>query len=141
MKLQIIALLITFTGICHAQSTSNNPSPLHMEEALALADASHLNTKASVRTKTIVLRTRQLITQQLVYPKIAQENSIEGTVMIEVFISDQGKIKEATILDSPHVQLDKAISNSMKQITGTQVVDPQLARNLRIKVPIQFRLK
>ena len=138
--IQIIAILFAFSITCQAQSASTKLNPLEISEDFPVENKKQINT-ISASSQTAVLRIRQLLTQKMEYTQVARENGIEGTVMVEVTIANGGKIQEATILQSPHDLLDQAVTRSMKLIEGTQIIKKYPARTLKVKVPVNFRLK
>ena len=62
------------------------------------------------------------------YPKEAKEKGIEGKVVLEILIDNEGKVRKATLIDGPGYGLNKAALESIKKFKfapakiGDQVV-------------------
>ncbi len=83
----------------------------------------------------------EYLSQHLVYPELAQENSLEGTVKVEVLINEFGKVSEVCILqglgkliDAPVMELLREMPRWMPAVRNGQKV-PQ-----RLVVPVKFSL-
>ena len=77
-----------------------------------------------------------------VYPEIAQEAGIEGTVIVQAFINDKGVVEETIILKGvPNTGLDEAAAEA---IMGTRF-KPAKQRDrpvgVWISIPVHFTLK
>ncbi|MAW07612.1 MAG: hypothetical protein CME61_04950 [Halobacteriovoraceae bacterium] len=49
------------------------------------------------------------------YPKEAKEKGIEGKVILEILIDDQGRVRKATLIDGPGYGLNEVALNSIKK--------------------------
>ena len=75
------------------------------------------------------------------YPKIAEENGIEGRVMMQFIVRSTGEITDIKVARSVDPSLDKeairVISSMPKWIPGKQGGE---AVNVRYTMPLTFRL-
>ncbi|MBK8806719.1 MAG: TonB family protein [Bacteroidales bacterium] len=81
------------------------------------------------------------VNSRLNYPIIAQENGIQGKVIVSFTIDEYGLIKNPVILESVHPSLDyevlRAISSTPLWTPGTQEGQPV---SVRLSVPFNFVL-
>ena len=76
------------------------------------------------------------------YPEIAQEAGIEGTVVVQVFVDDKGRVKETLILKGiPNTGLDEAASNAIRTVRFRPAKQRERAVGVWISIPVNFRLK
>ena len=76
------------------------------------------------------------------YPEIAQEAGIEGTVVVQVFVDDRGRVKETVILKGiPNTGLDEAASDAIRQVRFRPAKQRERAVGVWISIPVNFRLK
>ena len=82
------------------------------------------------------------IQQHIVYPEIAQEAGIEGTVVIQAFVSKKGKVTETLVLKSiPNTGLDEAAMEAIKKTKFIPAKQRDRAVGVWISIPVNFRLK
>ena len=74
-----------------------------------------------------------------VYPAMAQDAEVEGTVLVRVLVGTDGKIKDCLVIDGPQALQDAAVV-----CAKTAVFKPALVQNKPVEVwvmmPITFRL-
>ncbi len=76
------------------------------------------------------------------YPEIAQEAGIEGTVVVQVFVDDKGRVKETVILKGiPNTGLDEAASDAIRDVRFRPARQRERAVGVWISIPVNFRLK
>ena len=76
------------------------------------------------------------------YPEIAQEAGIEGTVVVQVFVDDKGRVKETVILKGiPNTGLDEAASEAIRSVRFRPAKQRERAVGVWISIPVNFRLK
>ena len=76
------------------------------------------------------------------YPEIAQEAGIEGTVVVQVFVDERGRVKETLILKGiPNTGLDEAASNAIRGVRFRPAKQRERAVGVWISIPVNFRLK
>ena len=74
--------------------------------------------------------------------EIAQEAGIEGTVVVQVFVDDKGRVKETVILKGiPNTGLDEAASDAIRQVRFRPARQRERAVGVWISIPVNFRLK
>jgi len=75
-----------------------------------------------------------------IYPKIAAEAKIEGSVILEITTDIDGKVQEARVLRSIPL-LDQAAIDAVKQwVFESLIIDGQ-QRSVILTVSVQFKLK
>lgn len=76
------------------------------------------------------------------YPEIAQEAGIEGTVVVQVFVDDKGRVKETIILKGiPNTGLDEAAADAIRKVRFRPAKQRERAVGVWISIPVNFRLK
>jgi protein TonB len=83
----------------------------------------------------------KFIQKNLVYPEIAQENTIEGTVVVEFIVEKDGSIGNIKVIKDIGGGCGDAAVNVMKKMPkwnpGKQRDNPV---RVKMKAPIKFRL-
>jgi len=76
------------------------------------------------------------------YPEIAQEAGIEGTVVVQVFVDDKGRVKDTVILKGiPNTGLDEAATVAIRAVRFRPAKQRERAVGVWISIPVNFRLK
>lgn len=76
------------------------------------------------------------------YPEIAQEAGIEGTVVVQVFVDDKGRVKDTVILKGiPNTGLDEAATTAIRAVRFRPAKQRERAVGVWISIPVNFRLK
>ena len=76
------------------------------------------------------------------YPEIAQEAGIEGTVVVQVFVDDRGRVKDTVILKGiPNTGLNEAASTAIRAVRFRPAKQRERAVGVWISIPVNFRLK
>ena len=76
------------------------------------------------------------------YPEIAQEAGIEGTVIVQVFVDEKGRVKDTVILKGiPNTGLDEAASEAIRTVRFRPAKQRERAVGVWISIPVNFRLK
>ena len=77
-----------------------------------------------------------------VYPEIAQEAGIEGTVVVQVFIDKRGRVKDTLILKGiPNTGLDEAAISAIRKTRFRPAKQRERPVGVWISIPVNFRLK
>ena len=77
-----------------------------------------------------------------VYPEIAQEAGIEGTVVVQVFIDKKGRVQDTVILKGiPNTGLDEAAISAIRKTRFRPAKQRERAVGVWISIPVNFRLK
>ncbi|NOZ74928.1 MAG: M56 family metallopeptidase [FCB group bacterium] len=75
------------------------------------------------------------------YPKVAQAAGIEGLVIVQAFIDDQGIVKKTTILKGiPNTGLNEAAMEALKAVRFTPAMQKDKPVGVWISVPVNFKL-
>jgi protein TonB len=81
---------------------------------------------------------------RLKYPEEARKNNIEGSVIIQVFVSREGKVLQTRILryqgSSDNPLLEEAALNAVKQTTFTPAIQGGQPISMWWPIPIKFLL-
>ncbi len=81
------------------------------------------------------------ILANLVYPKIAQEAGIEGTVLLNVYVSDKGFVEEIVVVKGlPKTGLDEAAIRAVRQVRFKPAKQRDRALGVWIAIPIKFQI-
>ena len=76
------------------------------------------------------------------YPEIAQEAGIEGTVVVQVFVDEKGRVKDTVILKGiPNTGLDEAATEAIRKVRFRPAKQRERAVAVWISIPVNFRLK
>ena len=82
------------------------------------------------------------IQRNIVYPEIAQEAGIEGTVVIQAFVDKKGKVTDTIVLKGiPNTGLDEAAMVAIKKTKFNPAKQRDRAVGVWISIPVNFRLK
>jgi len=82
------------------------------------------------------------IQRNIVYPEIAQEAGIEGTVVIQAFVDKKGKVTDTIVLKGiPNTGLDEAAMAAIKKTKFNPAKQRDRAVGVWISIPVNFRLK
>jgi len=77
-----------------------------------------------------------------VYPEIAQEAGIEGTVIVQAFINAKGIVEETIILKGvPNTGLDEAASEAIRRTRFKPAKQRDRPVGVWISIPVHFTLK
>lgn len=76
------------------------------------------------------------------YPEIAQEAGIEGTVIVQAFINENGDVERVVIVKGiPKTGLNEAAKNAVKRTKWKPAKQRDRAVGVWYSIPIVFRLK
>ena len=82
------------------------------------------------------------IQRNIVYPEIAQEAGIEGTVVIQAFVDKKGKVTDTVVLKGiPNTGLDEAAMVAITKTKFKPAKQRDRAVGVWISIPVNFRLK
>ena len=77
-----------------------------------------------------------------VYPEIAQEAGIEGTVVVQVCIDKKGRVQDTVILKGiPNTGLDEAALKAIRKTRFRPAKQRERPVGVWISIPVNFRLK
>ncbi|MBT3251667.1 MAG: energy transducer TonB [Candidatus Marinimicrobia bacterium] len=80
--------------------------------------------------------------RNVVYPDIAMEAGIEGTVIIQAFINDKGVVTDWVIMKGiPNTGLDEAAIEAIKKTRWKPALQRDRKVGVWISIPINFSLK
>ncbi|MBT3251664.1 MAG: energy transducer TonB [Candidatus Marinimicrobia bacterium] len=80
--------------------------------------------------------------RNVIYPEIAREAGIHGTVIIQTYIDENGKIKETIILNGmPNTGLDEAAIKAIRKTKWKPAQQRDKNVAVWVSIPIKFSLK
>jgi len=75
------------------------------------------------------------------YPESARKDSLEGVVVLQIFVSESGKTKEINILRSVREDLDQAAVRAIQNISWKPAESKGKPVGVWVSVPVKFQLK
>ena len=82
------------------------------------------------------------IQRNIIYPEIAQEAGIEGTVVIQAFVDKKGKVTDTVVLKGiPNTGLNEAAITAIEKTRFKPAKQRDRAVGVWISIPVNFRLK
>ena len=82
------------------------------------------------------------VNSRLVYPEIAKENGIEGTVFLQFTIGADGRMQDVKVVRSPDETLSK---EALRVVSSSPKWEPGRQRDRAVKVsytfPVVYRLR
>lgn len=82
------------------------------------------------------------IVEKLVYPPLAREAGIEGTIILQVFVNAKGFVEDVVVQKSlPGTGFDEAGAKAIKQVRFKPARQRDRALGVWIAIPISFRLR
>ncbi|HCK99878.1 MAG TPA: energy transducer TonB [Candidatus Marinimicrobia bacterium] len=82
------------------------------------------------------------IQRNVIYPEIAQEAGIEGTVVVQAFVNEFGKVTECVILKGvPNTGLDEAAVDAIKKTRFKPAKQRDRNVGVYISIPVIFKLQ
>ncbi len=84
----------------------------------------------------------EAIQKNVVYPEIAQEAGIEGTVIVQAFVDKKGKVQDCVILKGvPNTGLDEAAVKAIKMTRFIPAMQRDRKVGVYISIPVIFKLR
>ena len=75
------------------------------------------------------------------YPEIAQEDGFEGTVVVQVFVNEKGRVTETAILRGiPDSGLDEAAIKAIEKVKFRPARKGNKKVGVWMSIPVNFRL-
>ncbi len=84
----------------------------------------------------------EAIQRNVIYPEIAQEAGIEGTVVVQAYVDEFGKVRDCNILKGiPNTGLNEAAINAIKKTDFKPAKQRDRNVGVWISIPVIFKLK
>jgi protein TonB len=84
----------------------------------------------------------EAIGRAIIYPDIAREAGIEGTVVVQIFVNERGYVEEVVVLKGlPMTGLDEAAISGIKKVRFKPAKQRDRRIGVWISVVVNFRLK
>ncbi|MCE2502852.1 MAG: energy transducer TonB [Chlorobi bacterium] len=80
------------------------------------------------------------IESHLVYPEVAEEAGIEGTVYVQVFINEHGKITKILVKKSDNSLFNNSAMEAIRKTTFTPAIQNGYPIRFKMIIPVRFRL-
>jgi len=81
------------------------------------------------------------IVEKLEYPPIAREAGIEGTVILQIFVSEKGFVEEVVVQKGiPETGLDEAAVKAVKQVRFEPALQRDRPVGVWVAIPIRFHI-
>lgn len=128
------------------QNTEENhpslPDTLHSDTITsALAESSRTIPKDSLPVFNY-RNVKNYIFSNLYYPEEAQQNKIEGKILVHFCIQEDGKINDIRIVKAVHPLLDSAALQLIRNMPQWQPIIRQgIPQSISYTIPIEFELK
>lgn len=85
---------------------------------------------------------QQFIQQMMQYPKLAQRNAVEGTVIVGLKLDKKGEIASSNILQSPGFDLDKEALRIVNKMPNWEpALEDGRPAESKVKIAIVFGLR
>lgn len=81
------------------------------------------------------------IQRNLVYPEEAHDLAIEGRVLIEVLINEDGNVEDTRVVESLRTDCDLAAVNAVKKTKWKPAEKEGKPLKVRVAIPVIFRIK
>ncbi|MGB3544540.1 TonB family protein, partial [Rubrivirga sp.] len=78
--------------------------------------------------------------ERVVYPEMAREAGIEGQVVVQFVVNEQGRVEDAVVLRSPDDMLSRASLEAVNGLEFRPGQDGGVPVKTRFAVPVTFRL-
>jgi len=84
----------------------------------------------------------QLMNERKQYPRMAQRMGMEGVVMIEAVLDEEGRLLSAQVQQSSgHALLDKSALALMKSVMPVNLEGRRIAANSKVVIPVRYALQ
>jgi len=83
----------------------------------------------------------QALQDKIIYPEEAKQQNIEGRVIVEIFITAQGEVTSASVVEGfEKGGLNEAALKAVKKISFSPALQNEKPVSVRVQLPIQFKL-
>lgn len=82
----------------------------------------------------------EALQERIVYPRLAREAGIEGQVVVQFIVNEQGRVQDAVVLRSPDEMLSRASLEAVNGLEFRPGRNGGVAVKTRFAVPVTFRL-
>ncbi len=135
----IITVCFAISNLGYAQTA--NDAPIAESEAITVSlNDSGAHNYSFEHSQSAIAQLRKHIAKNIQYPDVMFEYGIEGTAVLEVTISDNGKIQESKIVRSISPAFDAAIVNTMESINSINIKEKKYEGANKVHVPIKFSI-
>ena len=81
------------------------------------------------------------VQRNLVYPKEARDQGVEGKVILEVLINENGKVEDTRVVESLRTDCDIAAANAVKKTKWKPAEKEGKPLRVRVAIPVIFRIE
>jgi len=81
-----------------------------------------------------------ILRRSVVYPELARRNGVEGTVVVKVYVDEQGHVRDVRVHQSDHTLLNEAALRGVRGITFKPGRQNGQAIGCWLYIPVRFTL-
>lgn len=128
-------LLVTIGLLPVRTLAQNEPNYMHPVEPLE----SELNSFAVVERNPKPLNLTE-VQRTIGYPKAAQQQGIEGKVVVRVLVDEQGRTVKHVVIESPDPLLTEAVVSALPKLTWKPAIQKKKPIMCWVTLPFHFKL-
>ncbi len=147
LKLMFACIFFFTYTICNAQD-----AVVHLEETTVEIEQKTVNSnleKPFLSPKQVYLNHTQSATNQFLdfltlnvtYPEHLKSYGIEGEVIVEVVLLQDGTIKETKVFKSLQNDLDRLVLSAVDKMKNIYLTDNLYKGAKRLRIPVEFSLR
>ena len=143
-----IALLCLFANVSIAQLASTDyftSSEIQLNrKSVEETNSKALELAALITEKHTLSAEKQLknyLSGTLKYSDILVENGVEGEFIVVVNLAVDGKLASFSILESPHTEVTKMVSNALENLTAVNFKNHWYRGLNQIEIPLRFSIQ
>lgn len=138
--LSVITLITAIPGYSQSQAQKPDPAQSVIQTKTPSGPTAVSQELKRAHTRLAKAQFTKHLSQNIQYTEHMQRYGVEGTTLVEVVISQEGKIKSTTIVESFSTEVDRAILKAVKNIKKIELNGSVYHGVSRIVVPVQFTL-
>ena len=140
MKNSILTLVAFLTFTISLSATNTIPSPINTTNNINPIHNALADEQASFSHEDLNLKT--WVEQQIVYPELARQYAVEGRVVVEFVITENGKAEQFKVIKSLGLGCDKAAIATLKQMPQWNAAKKEGKKiPVKLAVAIDFSLR
>lgn len=140
LLLAVITLITALPAYSQSQAQMSDPSPSEVQAEATIRPTAATQEMKRAHTRLAKAQFTTHLSQNIQYPESMQRYGVEGTALVEVVITQEGKIKRTAIIESFSTEFDRAILKAVKNMKKIELKGSAYHGVSRIVVPVQFTL-
>lgn len=136
-------LLVCFASITFAQTLAivdHNSSSTEIVKAVEISPAKQARI-AKRQNKSVANQLQSYMAEQMKYTEVMAENCMEGETVLQIEISNEGKIVNTKVVKSPNAAIEKAVMATMENLVGFDLKETTYYGHKKVRIPVQFSMK